>query len=390
MRSRWARERRAAAGSFRAGGRSGGRFARLHERVEQLKRGGLQRELRPLRMETATTAVLAGRRVTVFSSNDYLGLARAPEIMSAWRGAGAGSARLIAGDREAHHALEQELAKLHGAPVTLFSSGWHANLALYTTVLQAGDVVASDALNHASTIDALRLSGATKHILPHGTTNLPPGCRLMAVEGLYSMDGDAPDLRAARAACDRVGAWLAIDEAHAVGALGPGGQGTAAAQGVEPDFLVGTLGKAYGAFGAYVAGPAVLRELLVSAARTFIFTTGLPEPACSAALAALRGADDYRRQTLRENVDRLREGLRRTGVQALGTAHIVPVVLGPRTMEVAENLLQEGFLVPGIRAPTVAAGQERLRITVSAAHRPSQIDGLVLALGRALSRPPRR
>jgi 8-amino-7-oxononanoate synthase len=212
----------------------------------------------------------------------------------------------------------------------------------------------------------------------------------MVVEGLYSMDGDVPDLRAARAAADRVGAWLAIDEAHAVGALGPGGQGSAAAQGVEPDFLVGTLGKAFGAYGAYVAGPPVLRELLISAARTFIFTTGLPEPACSAALAGVRAADDYRRQTLRDNVSRLREGLRRVGVSPLGTAHIVPIVLGPDTMQIAELLLQEGFLVPGIRAPTVAAGQERLRITISAAHRPSQIDGLVQALGRALSRLGRR
>jgi 8-amino-7-oxononanoate synthase len=358
--------------------------------VDQLARTGLQRELRPLQMESATTGLLAGKRVTVFSSNDYLGLARAPEVMGSWRGAGAGSARLIAGDRQAHHALEQELSRKHGAPVTLFSSGWHANLALYTTILQAGDVVASDALNHASTIDALRLSGATKHVLPHGSTNLPPGCRLMVVEGLYSMDGDVPDLRAARAAADRVGAWLAIDEAHAVGALGPGGQGSAAAQGVEPDFLVGTLGKAFGAYGAYVAGPPVLRELLISAARTFIFTTGLPEPACSAALAGVRAADDYRRQTLRDNVSRLREGLRRVGVSPLGTAHIVPIVLGPDTMQIAELLLQEGFLVPGIRAPTVAAGQERLRITISAAHRPSQIDGLVQALGRALSRLGRR
>lgn len=380
MRSRSAEAPQTAAGSRRAGGR----FERLHERVEQLARAGLQRELRPLRMETATTGVLAGQRVTVFSSNDYLGLARDPAVMSAWRGSGAGSARLIAGDREAHHALENELSRRHGAPVTLFSSGWHANLALYTTVLQPGDVVASDALNHASTIDALRLSGATKTILPHGSTDLPPGCRLMAVEGLYSMDGDVPDLRAAREACDRVGAWLAIDEAHAVGAVGPDGRGVAAEQGVEPDFLVGTLGKAYGAYGAYIAGPPVLRELLISAARTFIFTTGLPEPACSAALVAVRAGDDARRQALRDNVARLRAGLERAGILALGRAHIVPIVLGPDTMAIAEALLKEGFLVPGIRAPTVPAGQERLRVTLSAAHRPSQIDGLVQALVRCM------
>lgn len=361
------------------------RFAPLHARVRNLQRAGLQRQLRPIEMVDETTSLLDGRRVTVFSSNDYLGLARMPAVVEAWAGAAAGSARLIAGDRRAHHRLEAELAQRHGMPVTLFSSGWHANLALYTTVLQAGDIVASDALNHASTIDSLRLSKATRAILPHGSTDLPRGCRLMAVEGLYSMDGDIPDLRAARAACDRAGAWLAVDEAHAVGALGPEGKGAAAMQQVVPDFLVGTLGKAYGAFGAYVAGPPILRELLVSAARTFIYTTGLPEPVAHAALVAVRAADRERRQQLSDNVARLRTALRRAGIPALGDAHIVPVVLGSRTMDVAASLLRAGFLVPGIRAPTVPPGKERLRITLSAAHEPEQIDRLVRALVAALA-----
>lgn len=380
MQSRWSRDKGSTAGKRRGGGR----FARLSERVDKLGRAGLRRELHPLDMETATTALLAGKRVTVFTSDDYLGLARAPEVMSAWRGAGASSSRPIAGDREAHHQLEAELSRKHDAPVTLFSSRWHANLALFTTVLRQGDVVASDELNHASTVDALRLSGATHTVLPHGSTDLPAGCRLMAVEGLYSTEGDVPDLRAARAACDRAGAWLAVDEAHAVGALGPDGQGSAAAQGVEPDFLIGTLGKAFGSFGAYIAGPPVLRELLISSARTFILSTGLPEPACGAALAGVRAGDLYRRQTLADNVARLRAGLHLGGIDALGRDHIVPIVLGPHTMAVSEALLEAGFLVPPIRAPSVAAGKERLRITVSAAHRPSQIDGLVQALVRCL------
>ncbi|MEC7946876.1 MAG: aminotransferase class I/II-fold pyridoxal phosphate-dependent enzyme [Myxococcota bacterium] len=366
-------------------GRGDDRFEPLRARVRTLQRSGLQRQLRPVDMIDETRAVVDGQHVAVFSSNDYLGLARTPAVMEAWAGAAAGSARLIAGDRQAHHRLEAELARRHGMPVTLFSSGWHANLALYTTVLQPGDIVASDALNHASTIDALRLSKADRAILPHGSTDLPGGCRLMAVEGLYSMDGDIPDLRAARAACDRAGAWLAVDEAHAVGALGPEGQGAAALQGVAPDFLVGTLGKAYGAFGAYIAGPPILRELLVSAARTFIYTTGLPEPVAHAALVAVRAADRDRRQRLSDNVARLRTALRLAGIPALGDAHIVPVVLGPRTMDVAASLLRAGFLVPGIRAPTVPPGRERLRITVSSAHKAEQIDGLVEALVAALA-----
>ena len=386
MRSRWARDRDAPAG----GRRGGGRFARLRARVDQLARAGHQRELRPLQMESATTALLAGQRVTVFSSDDALGLARAPEVMSAWRGAGAGSPRLLAGDRAVHHELEQALSRKHGAPVTLFNSAWHAHLALFTTVLQPGDVAASDEHNPARTVDAIQLSGATRAVLPHGGASLPAGCRLMAVEGLSGMDGDIPDLRAARAACDRVGAWLAIDESRTVGALGPDGQGAAAEQGVEPDFLLGTLGGAFGAYGAYVAGPAVLRDLLVSAARPFVFSTGLPEPACGAALAGLQAADDYRRQTLRDNVARLRQGLMKAGIPALGRAHIVPIVLGSDTVPVAQALLQEGFLVPALRAPSVPDGKERLRIALSAAHRPSQVDGLVQALVRSLTKLGRR
>jgi 8-amino-7-oxononanoate synthase len=361
-----------------------GQYARLQQQLDQLDVGGLRRNLQPLHMETPTTARIDGKPVTVFCSNDYLGLARTQEVMSAYRGAGAGSARLLAGDRPAHHALERALGERFGRPATVFTSGWHANLALYTTLLRAGDVVASDALVHASTIDGLRLSGATKTILPHGTVKLPPKCRLLAVEGLYSMDGDVPNLRAARAACDAAGAWLAVDEAHSVGTIGPDGRGVAAAQGVQADFIVGTLGKAYGVSGAFVIGPPVLRDLLVSAARTFVYTTGLPEPICNAGIAGLQMATDGRRRVLNDNVGRLRDGLAQIGLHSPGQHHIVPVVLGGRTMAVAEALLKRGYFVPGIRAPTVAAGQERLRITVSAAHRPAQITGLVDAIGGAI------
>ncbi len=381
MRSRWARARLGG-----GNGRSGGRFARLKDKLARLEERGLQRELRTLDMDTPTTGRLDGKRVTVFCSNDYLGLARNPEVLGSWRGGGTGSARRLAGNPPAHMELEAELTRRYEAPATLFSSGWHANMALLTTVLEPGDVVASDQLNHASIIDALRLSGADKAIVPHGSTALPPGCRAHVVEGLYSMEGTVPDLRAARAACDAAGAWLIVDEAHAVGVIGPDGKGSCAEQGVSPDFLVGTLGKAYGCFGAFVVGPPVLHDLLVSAGRTFVFTTGLPEGAATAAMTALRLADHARRHLLLQNVSRLRQGLTARGIRALGTEHIVPVVLGPATLQVAERLLEQGFYVPGIRAPTVPEGQERLRITVSAAHLPSHVDGLLHALDRALDR----
>jgi 7-keto-8-aminopelargonate synthetase-like enzyme len=357
-----------------------GRYAALDRRLQDIERRGLRRHLRTLQPTGPTTARTAdGSEVQVFCSNDYLGLAQDPRMQAAWVGGGAGSSRLISGDRPAHRALEEALSQRFGRPATLFGSGWQANLAVPGVLLEAGDVVVSDALNHASLIDGMRLSGARRIIAPHGRPVLPPDARLAVVEGLYSMDGDRPDLPAWAGAH-----WLLVDEAHAVGAIGPGGRGVAAAQGVEPDVLVGTLGKAYGGVGAFVVGPPVLRELLISAGRSFVFTTGLPEGAARAGLLALQLADDERRQRLADRTRRLRAALAQQGIPALGQDHIVPVVLGPRAMTVAAALLERGFLVPGIRPPTVPPGTERLRITLSAAHSEEQIDRLAQALADSL------
>ncbi len=358
-------------------------YGPLERRVAALNEAGLARRLRALDMTSATTGMLEGRSVTVFCSNDYLGLATHPEVQSAYRGAGAGAARLISGNRPAHEALEAALSERFGRPATLMSSGYHANLALYTTVLEPGDVVASDALNHASIIDGLRLSRAERVVVPHDDPGaIPSHARMAVVEGVYSMDGDSPDLAAIQAP----GRWLAVDEAHAFGVVGPDGCGAAAAQGVRPDFIVGTLGKAIGVYGAFVIGPPVLRELLLSEGRSFIFTTGLPEPVAAAALVALGLADDARREKLAVNVQRLRSGLAQLGLGSAEGSHIVPVVLGSRTMTLAEALLDRGYWVAGIRPPTVPHGTERLRITVSAAHTPAQIDGLLDALDQEAAR----
>ena len=359
----------------------------LQQRLRDIEAAGRRRQLRPLTMVSPTVARDAqGHELVVFSSNDYLGLAQDPLVQAAWaKGGGSGSARLISGDRPAHHALEDALSERFGATATLFSSGWHANLALLGTVLERDDLVASDALCHASLIDGIRLSRATKQILPHGASGpLVPGTRLLVQEGLYSMDGDRPDLVSAEASAAGVGAWLAVDEAHSVGALGPGGRGVAAAQGLSPDLLVGTLGKAYGAFGAFVVGPPVLRELFLSAGRSFIFTTGLPEPAAHAGLAGLHAATDERRERLADRVRRFREGAAHLGLEVLGQDQICPVVLGARTMEVAARLYEAGYHVPGIRPPTVPAGTERLRVTLSAAHSDDQLDGFLEALAASL------
>jgi 7-keto-8-aminopelargonate synthetase-like enzyme len=353
----------------------------LERRVAALSAAGQRRELRALQMSSATTGLLQGQPVRVFCSNDYLGLAQHPEVMAAYSGGGAGAARLISGNRPAHVALEAALSERFGRPATLMSSGYHANLALLSTVLQAGDVVASDALNHASIIDGLRLSKAERLVLPHGdASGVPAGARMAVVEGLYSMNGDQLDLASYQAP----GRWLAVDEAHAFGVLGPDGLGAAAAQGVQPDFIVGTLGKAIGVYGAFIIGPPVLRELLLSRGRSFIFTTGLPEPVAAAALVALGLANDARRERLRENTERMRRGLHDLGLSSAEGHHIVPVILGERTMAVAQGLLDRGYFVAGIRPPTVPVDTDRLRITLSAAHTPEQIDGLLDALDQEL------
>ncbi len=356
------------------------RYTRLRARVDALDARGLRRTLAQVEPTGPTTARVDGRELLVFCSNDYLGLATHPEVQAAFFGGGAGAARLVSGNRPAHDALEAALSAHFGRPATIFPSGYAANLGLYTTVLEHGDRAASDALNHASIIDGLRLSRAERVVIPHGSGDaLPPGLRLAATESLYSMDGDIADLGAWSGEH-----WLAVDEAHAVGALGPEGRGLAAAQGVTPDFVVGTLGKAYGAAGAFVVGPPDLRELLVSTARSFVYTTGMPEGVAAAALVGLRLADDARRQRLAANAARLRRGLREVGATVLGEAHIVPVLTGPRTMAVAARLRELGVFAPGIRYPTVPAGQERVRLTACSEHTDAQIDRCVEAMATAL------
>ena len=213
-------------------------------------------------------------------------------------------------------------------------------------------------------------------IVAHGDpSRLSADARMVVVEGLYSMDGDTLPLQHYTGTH-----WLAVDEAHAVGVLGPDGRGVAAAQGVEPDFLVGTLGKAFGAYGAFVVGPPSLRQLLISQGRSFIFTTGLPEPVVRAATAALAHATRERRERLASRVKHFRRGLAHLGLTALGEHHIVPIIFGDKTMAVADALLRQGFWAAGIRAPTVPSGLERVRFTLSSEHTVEQIDRLLDAL----------
>lgn len=359
---------------------SEGRYERLVQRRDRLNAEGLERRLRRVQPLGPTRAVVDGREVLLFCSNDYLGLAQHPEVMAASTGAGSGGSRLISGTRPIHLELEAALEEFFGRPALLFPSGYHANLALLSTVLQPEDQVASDALNHASIIDALRLSRCQRQVIPHLSTRVEPHTRLIAVEGLFSMDGDVPDLRSYPKE-----PWLFVDEAHSFGCLGEG-RGAAFAAGVEPDFLVATLGKALGSGGAFVVGPPELKALMISAARPFVYTTALPEGVAAAALVALRLADAERRERLANNARLLRSWLAEEGVEVLGEAHILPVRAGSEAMALAEALLEEGIYAPGIRYPTVPRGQERVRLTVSAAHSEAELEQCVAAFGRARRR----
>jgi 8-amino-7-oxononanoate synthase len=347
-----------------------------------------------------------GRRVVDFASNDYLGLAADPRLATAARdalhevGMGAGSARLVTGDDPLHERLEGALAALKGTErALLFSSGYAANVGVIPALAGRDDAVYSDALNHASIVDGCRLSRAAVRLFPHGDVDALAGLlsadagrfrrRWVVVEGVYSMDGDLFPLDRLVEVARAHGAFTLVDDAHASGVLGADGRGSAAHFGVDGaiDVTVGTLGKAFGTAGAFVAGSAALCDVLLHRARSFVFTTGSPPAVAAATLRALEIARDepWRRARLRENAQRLRAGLAALGRPAPGAAdgHVVPVLLGDeaRTVAVGERLLAAGFAVGAIRPPSVPAGGARLRLSVSAAHTAVQIDALLDALG---------
>ena len=328
-------------------------------------------------MTGPVTGLLDGCPVVVACSNDYLGLSWHPDIRAAAHGSGSGGSRLIAGSRPIHAELEAALEEWLGRPALLFSSGYQANLAVFSTVCSTGDIIASDAANHASIIDGLRLSRAERCITPHASPDaVPADARLVVTEGLFSMDGDIPPL-----ADYPHEPWLAVDEAHAIGCLGPGGRGAAAAAGRTPDIRIGTFGKAFGAAGAFVEGPIELKELLVNAGRSFIFTTAPPEPVAAMALAGLRAATDELRERLAANTRALRDGLAQRGWSVLGDAHILPVVAGDGAIQLANDLLEQGVFAPAIRYPTVPAGTERIRLTSSAAYTSTHVERILDAFG---------
>jgi 8-amino-7-oxononanoate synthase len=329
-----------------------------------------------------------------FCSNDYLGLARTGAAAAP---GGAGASRLVDGDRAEHRALEKALASWLDADAALcFSSGYAANVGALSALVQPGDRVVSDARNHASIIDGIRLSRGDVRVVAHNdlaavrvALERPAGQRAWVVtESYFSMDADTPDLAGLRALCDEMDAALVVDEAHAIGVLGPQGRGLCADRGITPDVLVGTLGKALGAAGAFVAGSETLRTWLWNRARSFVFSTGLAPVVAATALRNLRDAQaaDDLRATVAARASELRAGLRERGVDPPGYGHVVPWILGEpaRATEAAARLREQGFLVQAIRPPSVPQGTARLRLTASARQSADDIRALFECVDRVL------
>ena len=378
--------------------------------LEAIRSRGTYRRMRILEGTQGPRAVVDGRAVLNFASSNYLDLARHPEVIEASvraardHGCAAGGSRLISGNLRIHELLEEELAELLGTEAALvFNTGYMANAGVIPTLAGRGDVIVSDALNHASIIDGCRLARAEIRVFPHGDLEVLEATLrqvatsrrrvLLAVDGIYSMDGDLAPLAEMVALARRFDAMLLLDDAHGTGTLGLRGGGTAELLGVERevDVLVGTLGKALGSFGAFVAVSATLRDLLVNAARSFIFSCALAPAQVEAARAALRllGREPWRRERLRAHGDLLRRRLADRGVSTQpSTTHIIPVMLGEnqRTMATCERLLERGFFAQGIRHPSVPEGSARLRLTPMATHREEEIHALAGAVAEEVSR----
>jgi 8-amino-7-oxononanoate synthase len=363
--------------------------------------------------DSRAEVVVEGRRLVDFSSNDYLGLARHPDLATAmgecaaFAGTGSGASHLVTGHGVEHQRLEEELAEYTGRErVLLFSTGYMANLAVIATLADRGEVVALDRLNHASLIDGTLLSGARFSRYAHGD----PGdaervlkehngqCTVLATDGVFSMDGDIARLPTLARITRAYKAWLIVDDAHGIGVLGPTGRGVVEhfeLGSSDVPVLVGTLGKAFGTFGAFVAGSADLIELLIQKARTYIYTTALPQPVAAATRKSLEivQKESWRRERVLALAARFRAAARQLDLHlAPSESAIQPVILGGADAAVrAQNeLMEAGFLVVAIRPPTVPAGTARLRITFSAAHTEAQVDALVDVLGRTQSQSLKR
>ncbi len=352
--------------------------------------------------------VVDGQRLLAFCSNDYLGLASHPKVIAAMRegaqrwGVGGGSSHLVMGHSTPHHALEEALAAFTGRPrALLFSTGYMANLAAVTALVGRGDTVLEDRLNHASLLDAGLLSGARfSRYLHNDAVSLAKrldkaaGNTLVVTDGVFSMDGDLADLPALCAEAKRRGAWMMVDDAHGFGPLGATGGGIVEQFGLgleEVPVLVGTLGKAFGTAGAFVAGSEELIETLIQFARPYIYTTSQPPAVACATLKSLEllRSEGWRREHLNRLIARFRQGAAELGLTLMDSpTPIQPILVGnsERALRLSAMLRERGLLVGAIRPPTVPAGSARLRVTLSAAHSVAQVERLLDILAESWNR----
>jgi 8-amino-7-oxononanoate synthase len=370
------------------------------EELDQLESSQLRRQLEPLQSVQGALIEIGNQRLLNFSSNDYLGLAGHPKLIAAAasaafrHGVGSGSSRLLVGDTPAHRQLEANLKGFLGSESALvFNSGYAANTGILSAFCQQPDVIFSDSLNHASLIDGCRLSRARTVVYPHGDLHAldrlirttPGRRRMVCTESVFSMDGDLAPLEGVVELCRRHQTALMVDEAHALGVIGPSGAGLCEQLGIsqEVDIRVGTLGKAVGAFGAFAAASSAVTEFLVNRARSLVFSTSLPPAICAAARAGLElVASGEGRERLWENIRHFSAGLSALGLPSVPRSAIFSVVLGTpeRVLQAGRELRSRGLLVKPIRPPTVPEGTSRLRFGISASHTQEQIEFALRAL----------
>lgn len=366
--------------------------------LERLKAAGLLRGNTTITQRQRHQAQINQQRLTLFCSNDYLGLSQHPDVVAALKtgadqwGAGSGAAHLISGHNQPHAELEQAFAEFMGyESALLFSTGYMANLGIISAIASRHDTVLQDKLNHASLLDGCKLAGAKltrfRHAdISHMQSKLP--AKLVATDGVFSMDGDIAPLAQLASACKAQNSLLLVDDAHGFGVLGPQGRGSAAAAGLTANdvpLLLCTLGKAGGTFGAVLLGSKAHIQLCMNKARSYIYTTALPAALACASLAALKIIRDseLEREQLRQNIAHFKQGATALNLALMPSdTAIQPLVIGSNhaALAASQHLLKSGFLVSAIRSPTVAKGSERLRITLSADHNQDDINRLLDAL----------
>jgi 8-amino-7-oxononanoate synthase len=383
-----------------------GAVSEIEERLAEIRGRGLYRRMPMISGPQGPRVLLDGRPVLLLCSNNYLGLADHPRVREAAAeaamryGAGSGASRLISGNMTIHRRLEEQLCEFERAEACLlFGSGYLANAGVISTLAREGDVVFSDALNHASIVDGCRLARADTFVYDHcDLEHLEWGLReaegrgsLIVTDGVFSMDGDVAPLPQIVELARRFDVRVMVDEAHGTGCIGPGGRGAVADAGLEDDVdvIVGTLGKAFGSYGAYVLCEKTMAKYLVNTARTLIFSTALPPPAVAAAMAALDLLREQPRRVdkLQRNARALREALAAEGLPATSSdTQIVPLVVGRAedAVSASERALELGVFAQAIRPPTVPAGSSRLRLAVMASHTRPELREAAAVLAKAV------